>query len=202
MARFKSKKFNDFKKRAILDAASSIFSEKGMNNASMRAIAAEADLTTGALYSMFNGKEHIYAELLGESLERLYDHVAEKTEAEEDPRDGVIAAVEAFYDYFSDKPSEVELGLYSFAGMKSGSVGREYDSELNQSLIRTLDIIASAIARASPTMSASDVRGERDAIFSSLIGTLIFHHTGRARSIGTSAREILNLHVKALENRL
>ena len=55
----------------ILDAARSVFTESGLEGASLREIARRAGYTPGALYSYFDSKEAIYAELLGESIGRL-----------------------------------------------------------------------------------------------------------------------------------
>ena len=58
------------RRRKILDAAERIFKRTGIEDASIRKIALEAGVTTGAIYPYFDGKEEIYAELLSESLER------------------------------------------------------------------------------------------------------------------------------------
>lgn len=55
----------------ILDAARAVFAESGLDGGSLREIARRAGYTPGALYSYFDSKEAIYAELLGESLDRL-----------------------------------------------------------------------------------------------------------------------------------
>ena len=48
----------------ILDAATRIFARDGMAAASMRAIAAEAGCTTGAIYPVFSSKEAVAASVL------------------------------------------------------------------------------------------------------------------------------------------
>ncbi len=54
------------RRRKILEAAERIFKRKGIEDASIRKIALEAGVITGAIYPYFDGKEEIYAELLSE----------------------------------------------------------------------------------------------------------------------------------------
>jgi len=93
MGRFKDGKFAEFKRRAILDAATAEFTAKGLDKASMRAIASAAGMTTGAIYTMFEGKEDIYAALLSESLSRLKTYMVEQTAKAESPEEAVRASV-------------------------------------------------------------------------------------------------------------
>ncbi|MBE7638022.1 TetR family transcriptional regulator [Sneathiella sp. P13V-1] len=202
MGRFKNEKFANFKRRAILDAAAAEFAEKGADKASMRAIAAAAGMTTGAIYTMFDGKEDIYAALLHESLSRLNRYVAEKTEAAESPEEAVRASIMAFFDYYIDRLFEVQLGMHSFSGFNHGSLGRDRDERLNAALIETLDIFARTISEFAKTLSADEVLAERDAIFSCLMGALSLAHTGRAESIGTTPEKIMQTHLNGLIRRL
>ena len=88
-------KIADIKRRAILDAAMQEFEAKGPDKASLRAIASAAGMTTGAIYSMFGGKDDLYAALLLESLERLETYVADKVAQAKSPKDALRASVNA-----------------------------------------------------------------------------------------------------------
>jgi AcrR family transcriptional regulator len=59
-------------RRALLDAAATLFAERGVDGASIDAIAAAADRTSGAIYDHFGGKEG----LLFAILEGWVDDVA------------------------------------------------------------------------------------------------------------------------------
>lgn len=202
MGRFKNEKFANFKRCAILDAAVKEFAEKGIEKASMRAIAAAAGMTTGAIYTVFEGREDIYAALLHQSLARLNAYVEEKTAAAQTPVQAVEASVMAFFDYYIDRLFEVQLGMHSFSGLKHSSLGRDRDEQLNNALTETLDIIGSTIADLSIDLGPNEVKTERDAIFSCLMGTLSLAHTGRAESIGTNPQIIMKTHLKGLITRL
>ena len=202
MARFKDSRFAEMKRRAILDAATEEFQAKGPDKASMRAIAGKAGMTTGAIYSMFEGKDDLYAALLLESLERLEAFVAARVAAADSPEQAVRASVEGFFVYYKDRPFEIQLGMYSFAGLSHGSLGRERDDMLNAALLATLERIGATIAGAAPHLDAEGVRKERDAIFSCLFGVLSLAQTGRAISIGTTPETVLETHVTSLLDRL
>lgn len=56
------------RKRRILDAALKIVKEKGIEKISMREIAAEAGLTTGAIYYSYKNKEELFQDIVDESI--------------------------------------------------------------------------------------------------------------------------------------
>ncbi|WP_214794851.1 MULTISPECIES: TetR/AcrR family transcriptional regulator [unclassified Exiguobacterium] len=55
-------------KNKILDAARNVIIRNGVNGATVRAIATEADMTTGAIYHHYKNKEDLLYDLLNESL--------------------------------------------------------------------------------------------------------------------------------------
>ncbi len=57
--------------QSILRAGGKLFLKKGYLNTTMRDICMEAELSTGAVYFYFKGKEEIYAEICVESLNIL-----------------------------------------------------------------------------------------------------------------------------------
>lgn len=65
-------------RRALLDAAATVFAERGLIGASVEAIAAEAGYTRGAFYSNFESKEQLFAELLQERVYRRYLAMADR----------------------------------------------------------------------------------------------------------------------------
>lgn len=58
---------------AILEAGKKEFLTFGYEKASLRRIAAEASVTTGAIYGCFSGKEAIFEALTGEVSQTLVD---------------------------------------------------------------------------------------------------------------------------------
>ncbi|MES2936083.1 MAG: helix-turn-helix domain-containing protein [Pseudomonadota bacterium] len=172
------------KKDAILAAAREVFQEQGLDGASMRAIAARAGCTTGAIYPLFASKEHIYAALLEQSLAALNARVAgAHAKARARPHE---AAAKAFVDYYLDRPYEVNLGLYAFHGLKRLGVGKDADRALNAALAATVRLF-------SPRPAAD---GSTDlpamAVFAQLIGLLVLHLAGRLALGKCTAADVMN----------
>ncbi len=59
----------------ILAAAKTVFIKKGHKNATVRDIAREAELTTGAIYSYFKNKDTMYAKICKQILLDLNQHL-------------------------------------------------------------------------------------------------------------------------------
>jgi len=74
---------------ALLDAALRVFSEKGYRATRLEAVAAAADVTKGAIYYYFNGKEDLLEQAVRSRHEAIFDEVARALEGE---GDGVPAA--------------------------------------------------------------------------------------------------------------
>ncbi len=190
------------RRRKILEAAGRVFKRSGIEGASIRKIAREAGVTTGAIYPSFDGKEEIYAELLSESLERLYNHVADSAARVADGVGALQSSSAAFYDYYEKRIFEFELGFHLFAGVKRSSLGKNRDKILNSKLIRVLDVLAVCIKRAAPHLSDTEVSSERNVLFATLSGILTLVHTGRTKAIGTTGQELLEQHMNSLIIRL
>lgn len=69
-------KENKATRQKLLDCAREEFLEKGYMKASLRNICKEADVTTGALYFFFRDKEDLFAALVEEPLQQLYEAMA------------------------------------------------------------------------------------------------------------------------------
>lgn len=54
----------------LLDAAAQVFARRGFEGASVEAVAAEAGLSTGAVYSNFQSKEELFLDLYEERIQR------------------------------------------------------------------------------------------------------------------------------------
>lgn len=66
----------DEKKIRIIDAATTLFAEKGFNDTSMLEIAKKADVAEGTVYEYFKNKEELLISIPGEKLGELYDAIS------------------------------------------------------------------------------------------------------------------------------
>jgi AcrR family transcriptional regulator len=60
------------RKEEILEAALNLFSIRGFHNVSMQDVAAESEFAVGTLYNFFQSKEQLFAELLNDCAEKIY----------------------------------------------------------------------------------------------------------------------------------
>ncbi len=184
------------KRGLILDAARAVFERDGLDGASLRAIAAQAGYSPAALYFHFDSKEALYAEVLGQSLVALRRHVEGAAAQAATPEARFSAAALAFFDFYAEKPRDLDLGFYLFrGGMRPHGLGRERDAALNAGLEAAL----SPIGHAAQAMAA-DMAGARLAqadAFAHAVGVLLLMHTGRIRMFGASPRLLMERHVAA-----
>lgn len=184
----------ELRRGLILDAARTVFERDGLDGASLRGIAAEAGYTPAALYFHFDSKEALYAEVLGQSLSALRDHVDKAVEGAATPEAQFRLAALAFFDFYAAHPRDLDLGFYLFrSGMRPHGLGRERDKALNEALEAAL----SPIRQAAEQMG-SDQETARLAMadaFAHASGVLLLAHTQRLRMFGAQARVLMERYV-------
>jgi AcrR family transcriptional regulator len=198
----------DAKRSHILNAATSVFIEFGLEAVSMREIAKRAGYTAGAIYSYFANKEEIYGALLAESLERLnaFVSVAERAisliEDASSSNDFLVLqeSVLAFYQFYRDNPRDLDLGFYLFQGLKPRGLTNEWDSQLNARLRDAM--LPQEIALSKLGFSKNEIDTEVTAIFAHIVGVLLLNHTGRIRMFGKSADELIKHYLDNLALRI
>ncbi|MEJ2867163.1 TetR family transcriptional regulator [Actinomycetospora sp. OC33-EN08] len=98
MAEVKTRRgeYTEATRRALLDAAARLFTERGFAKTSLDDVAADARVTKGAIYHHFSSKTGLF-EVLFDELE-LTENTAARTafEAESDPVLGALAALDQF----------------------------------------------------------------------------------------------------------
>lgn len=182
----------DTRRKLIVEAAKRVFVADGLEAASMRAIAAEAGCTTGALYPLFRGKEEIYAAVLSEQLGALMQAVSDAVAAEGDPAVAARAGLDAFFRYYRERPDELALGLYLFRGLKPAGLTSDLDRALNERLIRVFGLIEGRYARAGD----ANPRARTAAGIAQAVGLLVLEQTGRLRLFGTPAPGLMAAWLK------
>ncbi len=187
------RKANEAKREAILAAAREVFSEKGLEGASLRSVASRAGYTPAALYFHFPSKEAIYAALLAESLMSLGQAVKGASSGVEGPA-RIRAAAMAFFDFYADNPQDLDLGFYLFrGGMKPAGLGRDRDMMLNDALGAALEPIAVAAMEMGLERAAANLVMVE--MFGHATGLLLLLHTGRIRMFQASARDLMQSYV-------
>lgn len=85
-------------KRALVDVAEQLFTEHGYSATSLDAIVAGADVTKGALYHHFSGKQAIFEAAFERVESRASTGIARATEGHDDPWEKARAGLRAFLE--------------------------------------------------------------------------------------------------------
>jgi AcrR family transcriptional regulator len=191
---------SDTRRALVLDAARSVFAEKGVEGASIREIARCAGYTPGAIYSYFDSKEAIYAALLAESLERLNAEVAAARTFKLQPQLTLAAKAQAWFGFYARNPRDLDLGFYLVQGLAPRGLTSELNQQLNgrlQDALRPCEAALQAMG-----LSGDAALRENTALFAHGVGLLLLQHTGRIRLFGQSAESLFESYVEHLVVRL
>jgi len=96
--RTRRQRFSDSTKGALVDVAERLFTEHGYSATSLDAIVAGADVTKGALYHHFSGKQAIFEAAFERVESRATTGIAAATEGHLDPWLKAKAGLRAFLD--------------------------------------------------------------------------------------------------------
>jgi len=195
------KAVRDFKRAAIVDGAKRVFAEHGLDGASIRLIARAAGYTPGAIYFYYPGKEHIYGDILSESLAALGRAVKDAAAAATDGEARLRAAARAFFVYYRDHPDELELGFYLFQGIRRRGLTPELDRQLNGRLIAVLRVLAAAV-REFGRLDEEAANLETVATASQLVGILLMDKSGRLKTLGFAGETLVDHAIDVLVERL
>jgi AcrR family transcriptional regulator len=191
----------DFKRAAILTAAQDIFGKLGLEGATIRAIAQAAGYTAGAVYSYFPTKEAIYADILAQSLVSLRRAVDEAARAEGDDETRLRGTIRAFFDYYRDRPQELELGFYLFQGLHPRGLSRDFDRALNSKLIAVLMRVRGGVMRFG-RMRPLAAHRETVAAMCHICGVLLMAQTGRLKTLDSDAAMLVEHYIEGLIARI
>jgi AcrR family transcriptional regulator len=188
------------KRELIRSAAKKLFAESGLDGTSVREIARLAGYTTGAIYFHYANKEELYADILRESLDRLFIEVAASLPANGEPVAKLSAAFRALVGFYDENPRDLDLSLYLLNGARPRGLTPALNKELNSKLRRVLDIFRTELSRAGVENSRLNV--EVGGMFDEMIGSLVSAHTGRLKVIGTDLASVVEHHTANLALRL
>lgn len=95
----------------VVDAAESLFAERGSDSTKMEEIAEEAGLSLGTLYAVFRGKAGILESLHEARLRELLHHSIATTRGLDDPLEVLVAGVRGYVEFFLAHPDYLRIHL-------------------------------------------------------------------------------------------
>ena len=99
----------DTKLLHLLDAAARVFSEVGYDKASMRRIAAEAEVSLAGIYHYVAGKEELLYWIQYHTFDSLLRGLEESVDGIADPRERLAAAIRSHVRHFGENMEELKV---------------------------------------------------------------------------------------------
>jgi len=177
------------KRALILDAAKAVFSEDGLDGATMRKIAKASGYTPAAIYFYFAGKEEIYAAILSEVLDDLIELMERAAREEGDAEARARAVLAALFDFYLTRPREFELSYYLFQGVRPRGLTKALNECLNRQLKAALTVLTEALL-ALGHADREAVWTETVACLTHVSGVVLLANSGRLKVLGVAEADL------------
>lgn len=107
-------------RRALLDSATTLFAERGYAGTSLDEVVAAAEVTKGALYHHYSGKQAVFEAVLEKVEADAVETITAEVHREEDPWQKALAGVRSFLEICQEQS-------YRRIVMQEGPVALGYD---------------------------------------------------------------------------
>jgi TetR/AcrR family transcriptional regulator, fatty acid metabolism regulator protein len=149
------------KRRAILDAAISVFARQGFHNARVSDVAAEAGVAYGLVYHYFDSKDQMLNELFSERWQLLLEASQEVQGSDATPRDKLAGVAGFIIGSYRHEPELMKVIIVEVT-RAANSFGRTHLSEIR----RAYELVAGIVADAQRT---GEFRDDVDPNFSAMV---------------------------------
>ena len=130
---------------AILEAAKSVFFERGYHTATMDQIAEKVELSKGSLYLHFPSKEELYISLLVEGLAELCKRFDQAVQTSRGWEEKLLRIADAYYGFYQENPNYFKILFFFQHGEIASKVSDELYQECFNKGTQCLDFISQAI---------------------------------------------------------
>jgi AcrR family transcriptional regulator len=176
----------------ILAAAGELFLEKGYTNTTMRDICQGAQLSTGAVYFYFKGKDAIYTGICEESFRVLMDLFKAILEGVDDPLERLEVLNLAYVKFYTDH-NERWLLMSTFRTVGLSQVLFERLEKLDFQAIGMASAAVAAVLEAKGLSDKYTVQQITLAVWASVEGLMDLHQRKYFTYMQTTLEEMVNL---------
>jgi TetR/AcrR family transcriptional regulator, fatty acid metabolism regulator protein len=149
------------KRRAILDAAITVFAQQGFHSARVSDVATEAGVAYGLVYHYFDSKDQMLNELFTERWSLLLEAVREADRTLDSPREKLAAAAAFIIDSYRHDPNLMKVIIVEVT-RAANSFGRTHMPEIREAYEQIAKIVADA-------QEAGDFRDDVTPIFAAML---------------------------------
>lgn len=122
--RYEYTRMKNNNKEKIMQVARKLFLQYGYNGISIRTIAAEADLTTGAIYFHFKNKRDIYLAICLEAIDILIAKFREGIASRKGNPQKLISTYDSYMDFYHNNREHYNI-LMEYRGDYESEAGKE-----------------------------------------------------------------------------
>jgi len=98
-------------RQKVLESAKRLFMQRGYEGATMRDIAADAGLSTGALFANFTDKADLFNEVILQDFELQHERIAQALAGAESVKDKIMAMMSAGYAFHLSQLPLLQAGI-------------------------------------------------------------------------------------------
>jgi TetR/AcrR family transcriptional regulator, fatty acid metabolism regulator protein len=149
------------KRRAILDAAITVFARQGFHAARVSDVAAEAGVAYGLVYHYFDSKEQMLNELFSERWRLLLEASQEMKRSDAAPRDKLRGVASFIIESYRHEPELMKVIIVEVT-RAANSFGRTHLPEIRAAY----DVVAGIVSDAQET---GDFRDDVDPDFAAML---------------------------------
>jgi AcrR family transcriptional regulator len=106
-----------FRRSAILEAATSLFASYGYHAATVPMIVAEAGSSVGSFYAHFRNKEDVFAAVLEGLGQKVAEVIQHARDSQPDPLLTIPSAVESLFLYLVENPRQARILIVESSGL-------------------------------------------------------------------------------------
>jgi TetR/AcrR family transcriptional regulator, fatty acid metabolism regulator protein len=149
------------KRRAILDAAITVFARQGFHSARVSDVAAEAGVAYGLVYHYFDSKEQMLNELFSERWKLLLQASQEMQRSDASPRDKLRGVASFIIESYRHEPELMKVIIVEVT-RAANSFGRTHLPEIRAAY----DVVAGIVSDAQET---GEFRDDVDPDFAAML---------------------------------
>ena len=149
------------KRRAILDAAITVFARQGFHSARVSDVAAEAGVAYGLVYHYFDSKDQMLNELFSERWSLLLEASQEMQRSDASPRDKLRGVASFIIESYRHEPELMKVIIVEVT-RAANSFGRTHLPEIRAAY----DVVAEIVSDA---QAAGEFRDDVDPDFAAML---------------------------------
>jgi AcrR family transcriptional regulator len=179
------------RREEILDAAATLFAQRGYSDTDTQVLADRLQVGKGTLYRYFPSKRELFLAAVDRVMRRLRESIDSRVQGVADPLEQIALAVRAYLAFFEEHPDFVELLIQEraqFKDRKKATYFEHRDLNVERWRDKYRALIAEGRIRDIPVERITDVFGD------ALYGTVLANYfAGERKPSEEQARDVLDI---------